>query len=74
MRRGIHIHANVPAESLVSLEDLADYIQDAVESWGGQFRPPGNDEYPKGDPLFPGNPGVRVVWIRIGHKKFEANR
>lgn len=53
MRRRITISANVPAG--VSDEHLAAYVSEAIETWGGQYRPPGaHGEDDPGDPLFGG--------------------
>ncbi len=51
MKRKIEVIIDVPKE--VEVDELAKYVKDAVDNWGGQLRPPGslNEEDP-GDPLF----------------------
>lgn len=39
----------------VTVSEMKRYIRDAVEAWGGSFRPPGAHGYEdEGDPLFGG--------------------
>ena len=48
--------------------DIADYVRSALETWGGQRRPPGgNDEDDPGDPLFH---SLDVASITIGGTAF----
>lgn len=54
---------------LVPYEDLARFIIDALETWGGQRRPPGalSDDDP-GDPLFS---SLDVKSVKIGSQTFK---
>lgn len=62
MRRRIVISADVPAG--VSDDDLAEYVNEALDTWGGSLRPPGSyDQDDPGHPLF-GGVEVRSVTIR----------
>lgn len=38
----------------ISVSRMKAYIQEAVETWGGQYKPGVNDDDAEGDPLFGG--------------------
>lgn len=61
MRRRIVLSVDAPPEA--DDNDIANYIADALGSWGGSFRPPGAyGEDDDGDPLFDGLK-CRIIWI-----------
>lgn len=65
--RRINFVCYCPDEATV--EDIAQYIQAALSSYGGSLHPP----YPPSDPDNPGDPlfyGINVKEIIVSRKKF----
>lgn len=67
LKRKIEIWAEVPRG--VSYKELAQFTAEALETWGGQRRPPGSySEDDLGDPLFY---SFHINSILIGSTKFN---
>lgn len=65
----LHVKADLPED--VEPNEIAGFVIDALETWGGQRRPPGAyGEHVLGDPLFH---SLKVHAVRIGSTTY-ANK